>query len=59
MEWKLRIHHKALKFFEELPESRKRIIREGIKELFEAFKNVDKDYKLGFYILELEWSFNV
>ena len=56
MEWKLRIHRKALKFFEELSEDRKELVRKRLEELLEALEHGVLPYRrLDIRKLRGEW----
>ena len=39
MEWRVRIHRKAYRFLENLPEGRRRLVVEKLKELVEALEH--------------------
>ena len=39
MEWKIGIHHKALKFLEELPEDKRSLVEGRLRGLLEALED--------------------
>jgi mRNA interferase RelE/StbE len=57
MEWKIRIHRKALKFLEELPGYKRSLIEERLRELLEALGRGILPYRrLDIRKLRGEWK---
>lgn len=56
MEWKIRIHRKALKFLEELPSDKRSLVEGRLKELLEALERGILPYRrLDLRKLRGEW----
>ncbi|MET1159510.1 MAG: type II toxin-antitoxin system RelE/ParE family toxin [Thermoprotei archaeon] len=57
MEWKIRIHRKALKFFEEIPGDKRSLVEERLSELLEALERGILPYRrLDIRKLRGEWK---
>jgi mRNA interferase RelE/StbE len=56
MEWRIRIHRKALKFLEELSGNRRSVVEEKLRELLEALEHGVLPYRrLDIRKLRGEW----
>ena len=57
MEWQVKIHRKAYRFLESLPEDRRRIVEEMLRELVEALeRGVLPYHRLDIRKLRGEWK---
>ncbi len=57
MEWRIRIHRRAYRFLENIPEDKRRLVEERLKELMEALEHGVLPYRrLDIHKLRGEWE---